>query len=295
MKTSEIVSLVDSTWNNALPDKRIEALNGIRGLVPNEHLELFDALIDSKVSNIHDDDKAIVLILIHGIQTDGAWHKHVVSEFSDVDGINVHSLGYECVSAAQLVSPFRRAPVRKIEIEIRDIRRREPKARIMCIAHSFGSYVVSKILKNHPDIEFERIILCGSIIPRDFRWDLYANRMTRNSIVNDVGTVDYYPLLATCASVGYGSSGYRGFQNSIVCDRYFPYGHSTFFERRRNHIRRFWKPFITNGSLRTSRWDTLKPKTNLLLLLLSHPWIGRTVIFSLLFFVLYVIYILFIK
>jgi len=39
--------------------------------------------------------------------------------------------------------------------------------------------------------------------------------MAKKSILNDVGTFDLYPVLATCASVGYGASGYRGFQTVL--------------------------------------------------------------------------------
>lgn len=278
MKPSDLVRLVEESWNGSIPEKRIGILTRFRSFVPEEHWELFDALLDVKISSIEENPDSIVLLLVHGIQTDGAWQKLVSNELDDIDNLNVVELGYECVTAAQLVSPFRSAPVNKITDDIRDVKRREPQARLMVIAHSFGSYIVSEILKKSSDISFEKIIFCGSIVPRNYPWARYAPNMKQGSIINDVGTKDIYPVVATCSSLGYGASGFRGFQNSLVLDRYFPYGHSTFFDKKRKHIKRFWRPFIENGKIRKSLWDVRKPKTGLGLLMLSHPWIGRTVV-----------------
>lgn len=278
MKPSDLVRIVDSLWNDSIPDKRLNVFSQFRLLLSEEHWELFDALIDAKISGIQENPDSIVLLLVHGIQTDGSWQKLVSNELGDIENLNVVELGYECVTVAQLVSPFRGAPVKKITNDIRDVRRREPKARLMVIAHSFGSYIISEILKKSSDISFEKIIFCGSIVPRNYPWSRYAPNMEKGSIINDVGTKDFYPIWATCSSLGYGSSGFRGFQNGLILDRYFPYGHSTFFDKKRKHIKRFWRPFIESGKIRKSLWDVRKPKTRLTLLMLSHPWIGRTVV-----------------
>ena len=246
-------------------------------MIPVEHLALFDCLLDTKIANIEDDPSSTVLFLVHGIQTDGSWQKLVQAELSDVPKLHVVDIGYDCVTPLQLVGPFRVEPIARVLREIRDFKRREPRARLMVIAHSFGSYIVSRILEDHPDIEFERIVLCGSIVPRNFRWDKHAKQMPHGAILNDVGTNDFYPVLATCASLGYGSSGRLGFGSGPVLDRYFPYKHSTFFDKKRRHIRRYWKPFIQNGQIKPSVWDTHKPKAGVMVLMLSHPVIGRSV------------------
>lgn len=273
MNSVQLVELVESTWNTALPDKRLIALKAVRVAVSTDLLELFDGLFDAKINGIADDPNAIVLVLVHGIQTDGAWHRLVQKELEDVPNINVVSVGYECVTPAQLFSPFRGTPVAKIAREMRDARLMEPKARLMVIAHSFGSYIVSEILRTEPDIQFERIIFCGSIVPRDFQWAIFARSMSPFSIVNDVGTEDFYPVLATFSTSGYGSSGRLGFQTARVTDRYFRYGHSDFFNS--DHVRKFWRPFITDGQIEKSDWDIQKPKSSVLVMMLSHPWIGR--------------------
>jgi len=151
MTPSDIVELVEGTWSDTKPDKRMEALRNIRKFVPEDHLELYDALVDSKISGIVDDSSSIVLVLIHGIQTDGAWHHLVIDAFKDSPKINVVSLGYDCVTPLQLVGPVRRSPISDIERKIRGLKYNEPRARFMAICHSFGSYIFSKILAENSD------------------------------------------------------------------------------------------------------------------------------------------------
>lgn len=273
MTDIELVGLVESTWANARPERRPAAMQALRVAIGEELLGLFDALLDAKFANVEDDPNAIVLILIHGIQTDGAWHRLVQNELSNVSNINVIESSYDCVTAAQLVGPFRATPIEKVAQEMREARRREPRARMMVIAHSFGSYILSRILRDASDLEFERIILCGSIVPRNFKWDLFARNMAQGAILNNVGTEDFYPVLATFASIGYGASGRLGFKTGRVVDRFFELGHSGFFTP--GHIRKHWRPFITEGLVESSDWDVKKPATGLGILTLSHPWIGR--------------------
>lgn len=273
MTNVELVGLVESTWSNARLEMRYAALKNLRVAITHDLLGLFDALVDAKLANVEDDPNAIVLVLVHGIQTDGAWHRLVQNALSDVPNINVIESSYDCVTAAQLASPFRRTPIDKVAREMREARRREPRARMIVIAHSFGSYIVSRVLRDASDLEFEKIVLCGSIIPRNYKWDLFARNMAPNSILNHVGTEDFYPVLATFASVGYGASGRIGFKTGLVVDRFFKLGHSGFFTP--DHIRTHWRPFITEGRIEHSDWDVDKPATGFGILTLSHPWIGR--------------------
>lgn len=282
MRPVEVVGLVNETWENSLPNKRLHQLQVVRRQVPAEHLELFDSLTDTKLAGTKDDPSATVVILIHGIQTDGAWHSLVEKELSSLPHTNIQGLGYNFVSAFQLASPIRGAPIRKIAQDIRDARAMEPSAQFMVIAHSFGTYILSRMLATCPDIRFSRIIMCGCIIPTNYRWGLYTKEMERNSILNDVGTQDFYPIMATFSSFGYGSSGRKGFQTPVVKDRFFNYGHSDFFEPEQNHIAMYWKPFISEGKIVESDWDQMKPKLGVCVNLMSHPWIGRTLFFGML-------------
>lgn len=280
MTPVEAFQLFEETWNNTRPKKRLAQIQLIKSSIPLEHHELFDSMLDAKLAGIQDNPKAVVVLLIHGIQTDGAWQQLVQKQIGNLPNTNVLGLGYDVVSPIQLASPIRGTPVRKIAQAIRDARAQEPNAQFMVIAHSFGSYILSRILPTCTDITFKRIILCGCIVPLNFSWGHYTRNMAKKSILNDVGTKDFYPVMATFTAFGYGSSGRKGFQNPHVKDRYFDYGHSDFFESENNHIETYWKPFIEKGEIIESDWDQKKPKNSIGILMLCHPWIGRTLFYG---------------
>ncbi|MBK5003480.1 alpha/beta hydrolase [Pseudomonas sp. S32] len=277
MKPVDIVTLVRSTWDNTLPAQRLAQLQVVRRGVPDEHLELFESLIDMQVASIKDSTEVITLMLVHGIQTDGAWHELVEAAFRDVAYVRVKPIGYNCVTAAQLACPFRSAPINHVVQQFRDAQTMEPTARVMVIAHSFGTYIISHILSKFSDIKIERVVLCGSIISNSYPWDLHTRHMAAGNILNDVGTRDLYPVLASVSTLGYGGSGRNGFKNTRVTDRFFNYGHSDFFVPDNDHIARYWKPYIIDGTVIESEWDTQKPKTPLGIMMACHPWIGRPI------------------
>lgn len=280
MTPAKIFERFNETWENSLPEKRLHQLLQLKDQIPEEYSELFDSMLDAKLSGVQDNPAATVVFLIHGIQTDGAWHNLVEKELGKLPHTNVHGLGYEFVSALQLASPVRSTPIKKITQDIRNAKAMEPNAKFMVIAHSFGSYILSRILATSPDISFVRIVLCGCIIPTSYPWGLYTKNMEKRSIINDVGTRDFYPVLATFSSFGYGSSGRKGFKAPLIKDRFFNYGHSDFFEPENNHIEKYWKPFIANGEIVESEWDQNKPKMTNDVNSLTHPWIGRSLFYG---------------
>jgi hypothetical protein len=54
------------------------------------------------------------------------------------------------------------------------------------ISHSFGTYVISKIIAEYPEFQWERIIFCGSVVRDDFRFDQVLERF-RHPLLNEVG------------------------------------------------------------------------------------------------------------
>lgn len=262
-----MIGLVKSIWESSAPEKRLASVRALAITIPEAQIPLFEAIVDMVAAGLRDDPGAITVVLVHGIRTDAAWHQLVREELKTEKSINVVPITYGFFTALGLFGPFRRGPVLKVARELRDVRRLEPKTRIVVIAHSYGTYIISQIMSEEVDIRFERIIFCGSIVPREFRWDIYASEHKSYTIVNDVGTKDFYPVLATCTTWGYGSSGRLGFQTTRVLDRFFPYGHSSFFTS--DHIRNFWIPFITSGTIADSDWNVRKPKTPYLINILA--------------------------
>ncbi|MBI6710336.1 hypothetical protein YA0599_19105 [Pseudomonas syringae] len=245
-------------------------------MIPEEHRELFDLLVDNKRSGIVDNPESKILILIHGIRTDGAWQREVQREFYGIPYLQVHDLGYDVVTGAQLAGPFRSGPINKIVRDIRRLKTEEPLAKVSVIAHSFGTYVVSRILEDHPDISFEKIVLCGSLIKREYPWDRNARAMGKSAIINDVGVRDIWPLIASCTTWGYGSTGRVGFKGAMVTDRYFDYSHSEFFDHNGQHIKKYWRPFFASGEIVPSGYELSpnKAKTGFLTLFAAHQKTG---------------------
>lgn len=100
--------------------------------------------------------------------------------------------------------------------------------RMSVISHSFGTYVVGKILEDHPEFNWHRVIFCGSVVRDDFPFHQVLDRFD-GPLLNEVGTKDFWPALAESAGWGYGSVGSHGFNCPPVDTRWHDgFGHSDF-------------------------------------------------------------------
>jgi pimeloyl-ACP methyl ester carboxylesterase len=192
-----------------------------------------------------------VVILIHGIRTQGEWHRMATTTLDTDATIRAVATRYGFLDVIRFLLPFegpRRRPVERILRILRDELGQHPEY-LSVVAHSFGTFIVSRILQSAPDVRLHRLILCGSIISDDFEWDLYGHRFTSGDeavAVNECGNRDIWPVLAKSVTWGYGSSGRFGFGHGRrVVDRFHTVGHSGFFST--DFVRRFWLPYLTTG------------------------------------------------
>ena len=193
------------------------------------------------------DVKQELVLLIHGIRTQAEWQDMVTDVLGTIPNAIIWPLKYEFFDAVRFWFPLvtRDRPIREILWRIHEAKRRYPESRLSVIAHSFGTYATGMILMDNPDILLHRLVLCGSVLPRGFRWDRIGGQI-EGEVINDCGTHDLWPVLAECASWGYGSSGTYGFGTPGVHDRYHNTGHSGFF--RRPFVTKFWFPWFENGT-----------------------------------------------
>lgn len=200
-----------------------------------------------------------IVVLIHGIRTRAEWQDMVKIELEKNSNIKVYPIGYDFLDIISFLIPIclRKKPIEKILRELRGIQFDHKNQNISVIAHSFGTYVIAKILDEHTDILIKRIILCGSVVPVGFRWDKV--RRLPNKIINDVGSKDIWPIFAKCASWGYGPSGTFGFKTHCIEDRYHNFKHSDFFSK--DFINEYWKPFITSDTITKSPWTAERSTT----------------------------------
>jgi pimeloyl-ACP methyl ester carboxylesterase len=150
-----------------------------------------------------------IVILIHGIRTSAWWGPRVAATFERKTGARVIPLKYGYFDALRLWCPLRicrNGPIERLRREIEGIRERHRESRLIVFAHSYGTYALSKILLENPYFTFNRVILCGSIIPENFDWRrvegqiLSANK--RDGIINECGLRDIWPVLAKSFSWG---------------------------------------------------------------------------------------------
>lgn len=190
-----------------------------------------------------------VLVLIHGINTAGEWQDRVADRFIEQHGIRAYPVGYGVVDVLRFLFPFlTRTPfVRTVDEKLRTVSDLHPNANICVVAHSFGTYIITRLLRERPDLKLDRLILCGSVVPMAFRWRKVLTQIGLHRIVNEVGTRDVWPVIAGTVTFGYGPSGTLGFKYPGVRDRFHDYEHSDYFDD--SHVRQFWEPFLLDGRI----------------------------------------------
>jgi hypothetical protein len=113
------------------------------------------------------------------------------------------------------------------------------------IAHSFGSYIVGYAMQKYPDIRFDKVILCGSILPVEFDWSTLFHRDQVNFVRNEFGAQDFWASIVGSFIRDTGSSGTDGFQllSTVVSQESFEYfEHSDYFHK--HHIENHWLPVL---------------------------------------------------
>ena len=251
---------------SGIPDKEVlSAFRGYKAAHPKEQhsiLEVGFDLFREGFDIAKTAAKLTVVALLHGIRTSAGWQEKARAALEVPGSVKVIPIGYRYMDVVRFIGPWRGHAVERVTRELRDLQRLNPGCELVVMAHSFGTYVISKILKDAPDIRIQRLLLCGSIIPASYRWDQLPHEFTDKTCVNEVGTRDVWPVFARVASWGYGESGSFGFKTARVTDRFFDYGHSEFFTDE--HFHNFWKPFIAHGHVTLSPWDSARP---------TPPWL----------------------
>lgn len=251
----KLKTMLDSTPAN----EAVAAFRGFKSAHPDDMHALLDAGFDlySAGQLVLAAERLVVVALIHGIRTAAGWQEKAREALTVEGKVVVAPIGYGYLDVFRFLGPFRKKAIAKVKYELRDLQRLHKDSDLVVMAHSFGTYVISRLLKDAPDIRIKRLLLCGSVIPITYRWDSLPHEFTQQSCINEVGTRDIWPVFARVASFGYGESGSFGFKTSRVSDRFFDYGHSDFFTD--NHFKTFWQPFILNGQVVASPWDSKRP------------------------------------
>jgi pimeloyl-ACP methyl ester carboxylesterase len=187
-----------------------------------------------------------VVVMIHGIWTRALWQGEIRRVLEQA-GLVAIPTSYKKFDILRFLLPFeftKRKPVARVRAEIEAVRRRFSDGNVAIIAHSFGSYIFGKVL-GEPEQRFDRVALCGSIIPGDFDFASAEGRFSE--ILNEVGSRDVWPTIAAKIAWGYGPTGSFGFnRGNYVRDRsHAGHRHNDFLNK--DFCQRYWLPYFCDG------------------------------------------------
>jgi hypothetical protein len=219
--------------------------------------ELYPAeYADSVAVDIDPEDVKHLVVLLHGIRTAAEWQEEIRDAIEGLDLI-VKPMKYDYFDVLRFIMPiklFKEQKISYVTDQLRALRQFYPNAEISIIAHSFGTFIVSEIIKRQLFGSFRRIVFCGSVVKVVFSWSRYL--LDTRSLINDCGEFDYWPIVAEVITFGYGASGYVGFNDVAVENRFhLRLRHSDFLNA--HYARRYWRSFIVDGVVlrpKTRRW-----------------------------------------
>ena len=221
------------------------------------------------------------VITLHGIRTHARWQR-AFAEVATAAGLDARldrwNFGY--FSSLRFFLPWaRRAKVRWLrtvfEIEFPAVQ--TTLSRPSIIAHSFGTYIVGYALLRYPYLRVNRVLLCGSILPTEFPWDVLLERGQVQAVRNEYGSEDIWTELVEWFVPGTGRSGVVGFMatHPRLEQERFTFAHSEYFER--GHMASKWIPFLR----RRLEHTPLRDSADAIVVGSSRPW-GLYILYGLL-------------
>lgn len=187
-----------------------------------------------------------MVIFVHGILSPGFWMNTLRPLFL-AEQMIVRPIGFHVLDIFRFLFGRRRQAIDRVKQQIQSAVAAHPDAELTIIAHSFGTYVVSRILDEDFSIKLTRLIMCGGIVPRDYRWDKVARFNSQNAnanvdIVNEISGRDRWPIMARHSTYGYGDVGTIGCQDNNVQDRRHYIPHSGYLTA--TFAQQYWIPFF---------------------------------------------------
>lgn len=205
-----------------------------------------------------------VVVSLHGIRTRGVWQKALAPLLTQA-GFIPYPLDYEYFSAVGFLRKgSREAKVEWLRKELEQIKARERVKRVSIIAHSFGTFMTAALIEKYHTIQFDKIILAGGIVRRDFDWEECFKREQVNFVRNDYGRLDIWPTMAQRWVAEMGSSGRDGFlpthPTRLEQNPFLKYSHSDYFCE--THFKEHWIPTLRRIVLHDSDRKALREILN---------------------------------
>ncbi|QPF88569.1 hypothetical protein [Bradyrhizobium commune] len=202
--------------------------------------------------------KPDVVVLVHGIRTRAHWQRTVPGWLAIKGKLDVVPVSYGYVGVVGFLNPVlgRRRKAENVLKQLNEIRAEYPanECHMSIIAHSFGTYLVTRILQENSYLIIGDLLLCGSVAPDSQDWTKIRNQTQNRArergkglLVNDCGSLDIWPVMARVATWGFDSTGTYGIRKNGVIDRFHPIRHSEFFQK--DFVDKYWKPFVDRSDV----------------------------------------------
>lgn len=234
-------------------------------------------------------EPARTVCALHGIRTHADWQR-AFSEIATREGWNCDQdrWYYGQFSIFHFLSPWGRAAklrwFRETYYKLMQDRNYSisPANPPSIVAHSFGTYIVGNALLRYETFRFNKVILCGSILPPNFPWATIIQRGQVQELRNEHGVLDPWVKRVCWFVPGTGPSGSVGFTADTahlpdlgrLVQESFQYDHSDYFDK--THIRDYWLPFLSRKvAIRPLTTQKVDPPAT------PNPW-GLYVIYALL-------------
>ncbi len=192
-----------------------------------------------------------VICPLHGIRTLAMWQRGLSDLLARYDWVcRLDRWSYGRFSILAFVTPWTREAKlgwlrRQYDAEMHDRRLILAKGRPpSVVAHSFGTYILGYTLLRFDFIRFDKVILCGSILPPDFPWDRLIDRGQVQAVRNEFGVRDPWVRWVRWFVRGTGPSGAVGFtgKHPRLEQEEFDFDHGDYFGL--DHMEDRWVPFL---------------------------------------------------
>jgi pimeloyl-ACP methyl ester carboxylesterase len=143
-----------------------------------------------------------VVVTIHGIRTHGQWQKKITPYLAS-HGLVPYHIDFGWFPVLRFLIPWtRERKLKAIRDELRDLIDKVRVRRISIIAHSFGTWLAMESLRrDNGALQFDRVVLTGSILPCDFDWQsVMSENKWVMAVRNERATSDWVVRLARLAS-----------------------------------------------------------------------------------------------
>jgi len=217
------------------------------------------------------------ILTVHGIRTFGSWQERLERKINEsYPDKNIEHLTFKFTGIdffTFLIPPLRKKIVEKLAEDIKVWLKENKACEVYCFSHSFGTYLTIKALEgleNESGIEsIKYLVLSGSVLNNEY--DFNSLKHLKNTrIINDCAVSDM-PLLFSEAFVldtgMAGRTGFRGLSNANITNRFFPGGHSVFFDAESRFISKYWLPLLKDEIIKHDKDSTIGPIQEFLSLL----------------------------